>query len=106
MCKESAAGSGKCELGHQADPVAAHHPRGDLESAHAGSLPGCFADAEGEGKTVIGVCPVLGIASLSCGFRCGVLQGNYLVGLGCMAKTNGFGIKIGRQGIISHLCLV
>ena len=60
MCEESAAGSGKCELGHQADPVAAHHPGGNLESAHAGSLPGCSADAEREGEAVMDVCPVLG----------------------------------------------
>ena len=60
MCEESAASSGECELGHQAGAVAAHHPGGDLESAHAGRLPGCFADAEREGEAVIGVCPVLG----------------------------------------------
>ena len=59
MCEESAAGPGKCELGYQADPVAAHHPGGDLESAHAGGLPGCFADTEREGKAMIGVCLVL-----------------------------------------------
>lgn len=60
MCKESAAGSGKCKLGHQADPVAAYHPGGDFESAHAGGLPGCLADAKREGKAMIGICFVLG----------------------------------------------
>lgn len=59
MCKESAAGSGECKLGPQTDPVAAHHPGGDSESAHAGGLPGCLADTEREGKAVIGVCLVL-----------------------------------------------
>lgn len=63
MCKESTTGPGKCKLGHQADPVATYYPRGDLESAHAGSLPGCFADAEREGMAVVGTCPVLVIAS-------------------------------------------
>lgn len=55
MCKEGAAGAGKCQLGHQADPVAAHHPRGDPEPAHAGCLLGCPADTEREGKTVLGL---------------------------------------------------
>lgn len=55
MCKEGAAGAGKCQLGHQADPVAAHHPRGDLEPAHASCLLGCFADTEREGKAAVGL---------------------------------------------------
>lgn len=102
MCEASTAGSGKCELGHQTDPVAAYHPGGDLESAHAGCLPGCFADTEREGKAMTGVCPVLGWPASAVGSGSGIGQGHCLVSLEDMTEVNRFAIKNRRHGIISR----